>query len=167
MNDQPSLRYLGATGVATLCAVLGVWLPWVSKQPAFVTDEGVKAYTTEGVRWLEAGIGNAYGLDWAILFLVCLVLGATLITRYVDRRPDLLHIVVGGYLLFISTGQLHTFMTATQVGGYNIQLGLIFLLISGILFVTIGVGGLLTHSLNVTLDLKRNGHPIKMGDILP
>ena len=71
MEKQPTLAYVTVTVIASVLAVVGVYLPWVQKRPVEYIV-GYHEYTAEYVPGLEPGIG-IWGIDPFIIILVGVV----------------------------------------------------------------------------------------------
>lgn len=145
MANKPTTAYVAATICAAVGAAIGVWLPWVRKRPVGYTD-GQPFYTSEYVSGLETGLR---GIDPFVILLVVAVVGATVLARHRDWRPDLLLMGSGGLLLFVSGSLFRDYWSGER---YAVEPGLYLLLASGFLLVLIGVSSILKQRVTLTVD---------------
>ncbi|SNZ16321.1 hypothetical protein SAMN06269185_2761 [Natronoarchaeum philippinense] len=143
MGRKPSIAYLFASAVGAMLAVVGAWLPWVRKQPVGTTD-GQLYYTSEWVSGLETGF---QGFDVLGVLLAISIVLAVFVARRKNWRPDGILIGAGG-LLFLWGGA--TFNSYRTVDRYVIETGLYLVLVSGCLFVLLGVGTVLKRRFTAT-----------------
>ncbi|MHB9288919.1 hypothetical protein ACKVMT_17970 [Halobacteriales archaeon Cl-PHB] len=138
-------RWLPAAGdvamaLAVVLAVLGVWLPWVSKRPTGYF-EGTPSYTSEGVPGLETGISGAdFILIWLAVGAVLLVLAG----RIEALRLDGILVLVGVVVLWTAGNRYLDYSTAYR---YVVEPGLYILLASGLFFLAAGLGMVVQHRL--------------------
>ncbi|WP_210408935.1 hypothetical protein [Halorhabdus rudnickae] len=136
MGKRPTPAYITGTIFAAVLSVVGVYLPWVQKQPVGYTD-GQPYYTAEFVAGLEAGFD---GGDPFIILLVVAVVVVVILARYRTWSPDIALIGVGA-VTFLLFG--NTFLDYWSVERYAVQPGLFLLVISGLIFIFVGAGAIL------------------------
>ena len=150
MTGEPTAKYVTATIVAAVGAVVGVWLPWVRKRPVGYSD-GLPLYTLEIVPGLETGLR---GMDLLVILLVMAVVAVVVLARYRGWRPDSVLIGAGGLILLVFA---NLFRTYSAVERYAVEPGLYLLIASGGLFVLIGTSSLLKRCVPTVAD--ESGEP--------
>ena len=150
MEKQPTLAYVTVTVIASVLAVVGVYLPWVQKRPVEYIV-GYHEYTAEYVPGLEPGIG-IWGIDPFIIILVGVGVTVVVLARYRSWRPE--SAVIGaGCLLIIEFGNF--FDNYRSGERYVVEPGLYLLVISGLLFVLVGAGTVLKRHMTTRTDESR------------
>jgi len=146
MPDPPSRRYVAATVGAAVAAVVGAWLPWIHKRGRMMDGELV--VTGEGVYGEAAGIGV---LDWVVVLAAVVVVGAVLVGRIRDWRPDPVLIVAPLPILALAGLYLWYY---SRVDRYIADPGIYLTLAGGILLVVIGIG---PHFRDVVRNRRESG----------
>ncbi|WP_458207011.1 hypothetical protein [Haladaptatus sp. NG-SE-30] len=135
MRNEPSITYIGATIVAAMLAIAGVWLPWVRKRPVGYAD-GQPYYTSEFVSGLESGLR---GIDPVVVLLVLGVVGVVVLARQRDWHPDVVLVAAGGLMVLVFGNIFRDYRTVER---YAIEPGLYLLIASGFLLILLGAGAI-------------------------
>lgn len=144
MVDEPTPASLIATVVAAVMGAVGVWIPWVRKQPVGYAD-GQPYYTSEYVPGLETGLR---GIDLLVILLVVAVVVVVLLARDRRFRPDSALIGAGGALLVVFGNVCYQYWSVER---YAVEPGLYLLLASGLLFVLAGAGTIIKRRMTPSL----------------
>ncbi|ELZ79899.1 hypothetical protein C454_11883 [Haloferax gibbonsii ATCC 33959] len=131
MVAKQKFAYIVATIMAAVLGVVGAWLPWVRKQPAGITDEYMVG--------LDAGFSD---IDLLVTILVVAVVVAVVLGHYRNWRPDGILIGAGGLILIVFGS---VFQSYSAVERYVVEPGLYLLIVSGFLFILIGVVAVLSR----------------------
>lgn len=138
MTNRPSVPYIGATLGLFLLTVIGLWLPWVRKQPLCCIN-GQEYVTDEGLQGLGAGFSL---LDQILLLVALLAVCVILLARFWNRSPDVVLVLSGGVILWIASDIGYEYW---RVDNYTPQAGLYLTIASGFLFIVLGVGSFLRY----------------------
>lgn len=132
---QSSFGYAGLTVCLCLTALVGMWLPWVTRKVVYMSGEPtVSQVGYWGDQW---GFGTGDGF---ILLITTLAIFAALFLRNRKRVRDLLVFLSGATLFLVVGDSLYSYWKTDDV---LLEPAIFFVVLSGLLLCVLSIGAFL------------------------